>query len=74
MTAKLSQSVRLHAQLSRATVKACLGHNWTTVLVPVYKRRGRIDLLSDSETVGGNTPCAAGCYWTFFWLARQGKN
>ncbi len=29
--------------------------NWTTVLVPVYMHRGRINLLSNSAMVGGNT-------------------
>ncbi len=44
--------------------------NWMTVLVPVYCW-GRNNLLSDSATVGGDIPHSAGCYLTFFWLAKQ---
>ncbi len=36
--------------------------NWTTVLVPVYKCWGRIDLLSDFAMVCCNLPCS--CYLT----------
>ncbi len=48
--------------------------NWTTVLVPLYKHWGRIDLLSDSAMVGGNMPRSAGCYWTLFQLVTQATN
>ncbi len=60
----IKQSVRWHAQLSynRSSIRSS---NWTTVLVPGYKRWGRMDLLSDSAAVGGDMPCSAGCYWTF---------
>ncbi len=68
------QSVRLHAQWSRATVKALRPFNWTAVLVPVYKWWGRIDLLSVCATVGGDVPRSAGCYRTFFLLAKQATN
>ncbi len=48
--------------------------NWTTVLVPGCKCWARIDLLSDSTTVGGNMPRSAGCYWTLFQLVTQATN
>ncbi len=44
---------------------------WNTVLVPVFMHWGRIDLLSDSAMIGGSIPCPAGCYLTFFRLAKQ---
>ncbi len=56
------------------TVKSSYGQssirtfNWTDVLLPVYKRWGRIDLLSDSTM-----PSLAG-YLTFLWLAKQAIN
>ncbi len=62
------------------TVKLSYGHssirsfNWTTVLVPVYKHRGRINLLSNSAMVGGDVSHSAGCYWIFFRLAQQATN
>ncbi len=48
--------------------------NWTTVLVQVHKRWGRTDLLSNSATLEGDMPHKAGCYWTFFPLAKQATN
>ncbi len=57
--------------LSRATVKAQLDL-LIGLLVPVYKRQERIDLLSDSTTVGSLVTLVAG--WTFFWLAKYATN
>ncbi len=65
------ESGHFHAQLSWAGSSSIRTLHWTTVLVPVYRRWGRTDLLSDSTTVGGDMPCSAGCYWTYFWLAKQ---
>ncbi len=48
--------------------------NQTTVLVPEYKHRGRMDLLSDSAAVGGEMPRSAGYFWTFFRLAKEATN
>ncbi len=62
------------------TVKSSYGYssiwpfNWTTVLVPVYMRWGRIDILSSSATVDGDAPCSAGWYLTLLWLAKQATN
>ncbi len=46
----------------------------TRVLVPVYMRWRRTDLLYDSAMVGGETRHSAGCYWTSFRLANEAKN
>ncbi len=48
--------------------------NWTSVPVPVYKRRRRINFLLDSATEGGDLPRSAGCDWTFFRFAKQATN
>ncbi len=40
----------------------------------VYKWWGGINLLSDPATVGNDMLHSAGCYWTFFRLAKQATN
>ncbi len=79
----LSKQLNHHnCSLSRltCTVKSSYGFgsitpfNWTTAFVPVCKHQGRIDLWSNSTTVGGDMPCSAGCYWTFFLLAKHATN
>ncbi len=68
---------RLTLSMFTCTVKSSCSYsqirpfNWTAVLVPVYKHGGRIDLRSNCTTVGGNMSRSAGCYWTFFHLAKQ---
>ncbi len=58
-------------------------YNWSTVLLTVYKRRERINLLTESMLFGGDMLSSAGCYWTFFlnnykqvskWLADSTSN
>ncbi len=63
-------SVGLRAQLSYRFSLIRL-FNWTIVLVPVKIRWERIDLFSDSTILGGDIPCSAGFYLTFFQLAKQ---
>ncbi len=72
-TSTVLHLVRLHAQVSPATVVARLGH-LIGLVVPVYKRWGRIDLFSNSATAGGDMPRSAGCCWSFFRLAKQNTN
>ncbi len=47
------------------------GNRGTFEWLHLYKRWGRINLLSDSTTVGGSMSISAGCYRTFFQLAKQ---
>ncbi len=65
------QSERLHAQLSRATVKAQLGH--ITGLLSLSQCTSA-EAESISATVGGHMPRSPGCNWTFFRLAKQATN
>ncbi len=62
-------------ELRRGTIQYVYMHGLVILRlkldVPANKRWQRIHLLSDSATVGGDMPCSAGCYWTFFWLAKQ---
>ncbi len=67
----------LHAQLSRATVKAWLGLqlDYCPCLSVQALRENRLtDSLSDSSPVGGDMCHSAGCNWTFFRLAKQATN
>ncbi len=55
--------------LSRVTVVARFGN-----LTGLLSLSIQIHLLSNFTTVGGDIPCLAGCYLTFFWLAKQATN
>ncbi len=70
-TLKFFHSVRLHMNLSLAAVKAWLGQLIGLLSLSQYTS-------AEGESIYCQTspamPRSAGCYWTFFWLAKQATN